>query len=162
MIASSASPLREIVEAYSRCSASSSVSPSRPLIPMIAFIGVRISWLIVARNALLDSFAASAISRASFTSREQPGVLDRDRRLLREPDQEVEVVVGEQRRGRGPPDRHHADDAPAREERGGHQPFLLVLLGTGDRHPARVAQHVVDHLRGAAAREVADDPLARA
>ena len=36
--------------------------------PMIAFIGVRISWLIVARNALLDSFAASAVLRASWSS----------------------------------------------------------------------------------------------
>ena len=32
--------------------------------PMIAFIGVRISWLIVARNALLASFAASASALA--------------------------------------------------------------------------------------------------
>ena len=68
MIVSRASPLRAIVEAYSRCSASSSVSASRPLIPMIAFIGVRISWLIVARKALLDSFAASAVLRASWSS----------------------------------------------------------------------------------------------
>ena len=32
---------------------------------MIAFIGVRISWLIVARNTLLASFAASASAFAS-------------------------------------------------------------------------------------------------
>ena len=50
---------------------------------MIAFIGVRISWLIAARNALFAWFASSAASRASCASREQPGVLDRDRRLLR-------------------------------------------------------------------------------
>ena len=33
--------------------------------PITAFIGVRISWLIVARNELLASFAASAAARAS-------------------------------------------------------------------------------------------------
>ena len=32
---------------------------------MIAFIGVRISWLIVARKVLFASFAASAAARAS-------------------------------------------------------------------------------------------------
>ena len=36
--------------------------------PITAFIGVRISWLIVARNELLASLAASAAARASFVS----------------------------------------------------------------------------------------------
>ena len=36
--------------------------------PMIAFIGVRISWLIAARNALFASLACSAASRASSAS----------------------------------------------------------------------------------------------
>ena len=36
--------------------------------PMTAFIGVRISWLIVARNALFASLAASAAARASCAS----------------------------------------------------------------------------------------------
>ena len=36
--------------------------------PITAFIGVRISWLIVARNELLASFAASAAARASCAS----------------------------------------------------------------------------------------------
>ena len=36
--------------------------------PMTAFIGVRISWLIVARNELFASFAASAAARASLVS----------------------------------------------------------------------------------------------
>ena len=35
---------------------------------MIAFIGVRISWLVAARNALLAAFACSATSRASSAS----------------------------------------------------------------------------------------------
>ena len=37
--------------------------------PMMAFIGVRISWLMAARNALFAWFAASAASRASSASR---------------------------------------------------------------------------------------------
>ena len=45
-----------------RSSASSSM-------PMIAFIGVRISWLIVARNVVLARLAASALSLASCSSR---------------------------------------------------------------------------------------------
>ncbi len=36
--------------------------------PMIAFIGVRISWLIAARKALLAWLASSAAFRASSTS----------------------------------------------------------------------------------------------
>ena len=65
MIVSSASPDVRIVSAKSRCSGSSSVSRSRPLIPMTAFIGVRISWLIAARNALLAWLAPSAAVWAS-------------------------------------------------------------------------------------------------
>ena len=65
MIVSSASPLSRMVLAKSRCSSFSGVSSSRPLMPMTAFIGVRISWLIVARKALLASLAASAAARAS-------------------------------------------------------------------------------------------------
>ena len=36
--------------------------------PITAFIGVRISWLIVARNALFACVAASASSRACWSS----------------------------------------------------------------------------------------------
>ena len=45
------------------------VSSSSPLMPITAFIGVRISWLIVARNELFASLAASAAARASCASR---------------------------------------------------------------------------------------------
>ncbi len=68
MMVSSASPESRIVAAKSRCSSVSGVSSSRPLMPMTAFIGVRISWLIVARKALLASLAASAAARASCAS----------------------------------------------------------------------------------------------
>ena len=36
------------------------VSRSRPVMPMTAFIGVRISWLMLARNSDLATLAASA------------------------------------------------------------------------------------------------------
>jgi hypothetical protein len=68
MIASSASPLRRIVETDSRCSSSSSLRISSSLMPSIAFIGVRISWLMAARNVPFAAFAASAAARASFAS----------------------------------------------------------------------------------------------
>ena len=64
MMARSASPLVRVTSAKPRCSGVSSVSRSRPVIPITAFIGVRISWLIVARNALFASVAASASARA--------------------------------------------------------------------------------------------------
>ena len=57
-----------MVVAKSRWSSVSGVSSSSPLMPITAFIGVRISWLIVARKALLASLAASAWARASCVS----------------------------------------------------------------------------------------------
>ena len=66
MIVSSASPESRIVLAKSRWSSDSGVSSSSPLMPITAFIGVRISWLIVARKALLASLAVSAAARASW------------------------------------------------------------------------------------------------
>jgi hypothetical protein len=50
---------------YSRCSASREVSSSSSVIPMTAFMGVRISWLIAARNADLAVVAERAWSRAA-------------------------------------------------------------------------------------------------
>jgi len=68
MIVSSASPLSRMVLAKSRWSSVSAVSSSRPLMPITAFIGVRVSWLMVARNALLASLAVSAAARAFWAS----------------------------------------------------------------------------------------------
>jgi hypothetical protein len=65
---SKASPLLRTVSAYSRCSGVRGVSSIRPLMPMMAFIGVRISWLIVARKVLFDALAASAASLAFCVS----------------------------------------------------------------------------------------------
>ena len=113
MIVSSASPESRIVAAKSRCSSLSGVSSSRPLMPMTAFIGVRISWLMVARNALLASLAASAAARASCVSLEQARVLDRDHRLVGEGLQQLDLLVGE-RPGRLA---HHAIEPMPRPSR---------------------------------------------
>ena len=53
---------------YSCCSGVSSVSRARSVMPMIPFIGVRISWLMLARNSLFARFAASAASLACRNS----------------------------------------------------------------------------------------------
>ena len=89
--------------------------------PMIAFIGVRISWLMAARKALLAWLAASAASRALAQVREQARVVDRDRRLLRQADEEVEVGCVNGRAPRRAPHGHHAVDAAAADERRDHQ-----------------------------------------
>ena len=53
---------------YSFCSRVTSVSRTSAIIPMMPCIGVRISWLMRARNSLLAWFAASAASLASASS----------------------------------------------------------------------------------------------
>ena len=58
MIVSSASPAPRTPSAYCRWRSSRSVLSSSPVSPMTPFIGVRISWLIVARNA---DFAREAV-----------------------------------------------------------------------------------------------------
>ncbi len=70
MIARSVSALVRIVSANSRCCGFSSPSSSRPAIPITPFIGVRISWLMLAKNSLLVRAAASAASlaRVRFSS----------------------------------------------------------------------------------------------
>src|SRR5436189_257530 len=51
MMVSSASALERVASTYSRCSSVNSVSNNREIIPITPFIGVRISWLMFARNA---------------------------------------------------------------------------------------------------------------
>ena len=57
------------VSAQSRCSGDSGVSSSTPSMPRIAFMGVRISWLIAARKFPFARLACSAISFAAWSSR---------------------------------------------------------------------------------------------
>jgi len=64
MMVNNASPLWRIVSVNSSCSAVRLVSSSRLVMPITAFMGVRISWLIVARNTLLAWLADSAASLA--------------------------------------------------------------------------------------------------
>ncbi len=68
MIASKASALLRMVSANSRCSVFNGVSSSSPLMPMMPFIGVRISWLMLAKNSDFTRTDSSAASRASASS----------------------------------------------------------------------------------------------
>ena len=69
MTVRSASPDTLTVLTYSRCSASRFVSSRSSVMPMTPFIGVRISWLIDARNSLLARLASSAACCARMRSR---------------------------------------------------------------------------------------------
>ena len=84
MIPSSDSPLERMISANSRWRGCRSVSSSSPLIPITAFIGVRISWLIVARNEPFAAFASSARRVCSSSCANRLRVGDGDRRLLGE------------------------------------------------------------------------------
>ena len=69
MMTSRFSPECEIISARSRCSGVSGVCSSMSATPITPFIGVRISWLIVARNSALAFAAASALTSAARSSR---------------------------------------------------------------------------------------------
>ncbi len=64
MIVSSESALAWIVSAKSRCCGFRSVSSRSPDMPTTPFIGVRISWLMFARNSDLSRADWTAASRA--------------------------------------------------------------------------------------------------
>ena len=93
---------------------------------------------------------------------EQPRGLDRDRRLLRETDEEVEILVREELGRRRSPDGHHPDDPTASQERSRHQAFFVLLPRARDADGPRIAREIVHDLGGAAARQVADHTLADA
>ena len=65
---SRASPAPLTPSAYWRWVSSKGVSSNRPVSPITPFIGVRISWLIVARNSDFKRLASSAASRAVTNS----------------------------------------------------------------------------------------------
>ena len=56
------------ISRYSRCAGLRSVPSTSSVMPSTPFIGVRISWLMFARNELLASAATSAASFACFSS----------------------------------------------------------------------------------------------
>ena len=68
MMVSSESADLNTSSAYSRCSVVSSVSRRSSVMPTTPFIGVRISWLMFARNSLLAWLALSAASLARCIS----------------------------------------------------------------------------------------------
>ena len=69
MIRSSASAEAWITLSERRCSMSRSVCESTSIIPVTPIIGVRISWLIAARNALLAWLASRARASLSRNAR---------------------------------------------------------------------------------------------
>ena len=69
MTVSSDSPDALTMSRYSRCSESSSVSSASSVMPMTPFMGVRISWLMLARNSLLARLAARPRPRRVFSRR---------------------------------------------------------------------------------------------
>ncbi len=68
MTTRSDSPLMRTVRANSRCSWVRSVISSRSVMPMTPFIGVRISWLMLARNSLLSRLLDSACTMAACSA----------------------------------------------------------------------------------------------
>ena len=62
------SPLLRMISMNSRCSVLSGVSSRSEVIPITPFIGVRISWLMVARNWLFARLASTASLVAIFAS----------------------------------------------------------------------------------------------
>ena len=67
MPSSASAELLTIVR-YSRCSATSGVSSASSVMPMMPFSGVRISWLMFARNSLFAWLASSATRVAAASS----------------------------------------------------------------------------------------------
>ena len=107
--------------------------------------------------------ACSAAWLGLLCCSKQPRVLDRDRRLARQADHEVEVGLGERAAdGLVAPDRHHADHLLAREQRReDHRLGRVVGFGAGDVSHARVVRWVVDDLGHAALRDVAGQAIAQ-
>jgi len=63
--ASKDAALSRMMAAYLRWRGSSAEPSSSSFMPTMPFMGVRISWLMLARNSLLARLAESAASRAS-------------------------------------------------------------------------------------------------
>ncbi len=71
MMRSSACALSRMVATVRRCAASSPWRSSTSIMPSTPFIGVRISWLMVARKVDFAWFAASASARSRSASRQR-------------------------------------------------------------------------------------------
>ena len=127
--------------------------------PITAFSGVRISWLIAARNELFASFACSAgvLSRCRLSSiGGRSGSRSNGLRVAR--NAEVgEVNAAPQL---GSPDRHHADHQPTGAQGTAIIRYSTGSAGPGDRDGPGIAGHVVDDLSLAPPGQIADDPLA--
>ena len=91
--------------------------------PMTAFIGVRISWLMVARKMLFDAFASSAAVACLLRLCVEPGIVERDRGELPEALQELDLFGCERAAvGRVACDAERADGLGSRAKRHGCEP----------------------------------------
>ena len=81
--------------------------------PMTAFIGVRISWLIVARKLLFASFACSADLRDSSASAKRRAFWIAIAACCDSPTRKLRSAAGERRRAGEAPDRQDAGDLAA-------------------------------------------------
>ena len=90
----------------------------------------------------------------------EPGVVDRDRGVLGQTDQQVEVALRVQLARDRTPDGHAADDLIVGDEWRRHQPVVLVRIRARDDARARIGQDVVDELRIAGREHAPDDPFA--
>ena len=113
----------------------------------------------LARHLLRHGVDRVELGRALLGRGEQPGVLERDRRLTGEADQELQIVAVE-RRPRDPPHREHALDVVADEQWRHHQPLERRGRGAFDLNAAIIRSGVVHEVGDPAVDDVADDPLA--
>ena len=94
-----------VVEVARAARPGSVASLASAVMPMIAFMGVRISWLMWARNSLLQRLAVSAASlaRAScrYWSRAKPSSSADDEQAGRRADQEARLLVPRERHAEG-------------------------------------------------------------
>ena len=160
MIVSSASPDVRIVSAKSRCSSSSGVSSSRPLMPMIAFIGVRISWLIAGEERALGLVRLlGRPRRASWASANSRALSIAMAACCERPTRKLEVGRREGLIAPRAPDGHHAGHLAA--DRAAARPSAAPRRPGRARMMARArGSDVVDHSRPSRHGDVADDPLA--
>ena len=126
---------------------------------MIAFIGVRISWLMAARNVRLGLVGDLGRLPGDAALLEQPGVVDGDRRLLGEAHQELQVA----RRERGSATSRQTAITPMTSpwtRAGPPSAGPRCPARARDRAPSAVGRDVVDDLPVRSALAAADDPLA--
>ena len=89
----------------------------------------------------------------------QPSVVDRDGRLLGQPDEQLQIAVRVELARDRPPYGHPADHLVMRHERRDHEPIELVGVRPGQDPDTRIAHDVVDVFGLAGLEDAADHAL---